>query len=176
MNRLSLHVPSMDELCHRQGWMADPATMDYNRGYAPWKGYDPETGCIAFPKEDWAAWYAFFIGREPERFYAYIVRDDDGAFLGEVNVHSVPGQDWHDMGIVLDAKYRGQGYAAEALRLLLEHAFDVMGVHAVHNVFEAARTAAIRTHLAAGFREYRRANGMAELLISRKDYEETRMD
>ena len=26
---------------------------------------------------------------------------------------------WHEMGIVLDAKFRGQGYAVEALKLLL---------------------------------------------------------
>ena len=52
--------------------MADPATMDYNRGYTPRKGYDPETGCIDFPEEDWAGWHGYFVNREPERFYAYI--------------------------------------------------------------------------------------------------------
>ena len=149
--------------------MADPATMDYNRGYTPRKGYDPETGCIDFPEEDWAGWHGYFVNREPERFYAYIARD--GAFLGEVNVHSVPGQDWHDMGIVLDARHRGHGYAAEALRLLLKHAFELMCVHAVHNSFEITWPAALRSHLAAGFHEYRRENGMVELLISQEGYE-----
>ena len=171
MNKLHLHVPTFDELWYRKQLMEDPATMDYNRGYELcFDGYDPETGCIAFPEVEWRDWYDYYIGREPDRFYAYIVRDD-GTFLGDVNVHRSDGHPWNEMGIVIEAKYRGQGYAAPALRLLLQHAFEVMQADAVHNDFEDLRDAAVRAHLSAGFSVYRRENGRLELIITREQYE-----
>ena len=108
--RLSLHIPSYDELWYRQRLMQDPDTMSYNRGYdLRISGYDPKTGCIAFPESEWEGWYAFFIGREPLRFYAYIVRESDGAFLGEVNLHRPPEANPTEMGIVIEACHRGKG-------------------------------------------------------------------
>ena len=74
------------------------------------------------------------------------------------------------MGIVIEAKYRGKGYAKIALRQLIEYGFEQMKVKAIHNIFETERMAAIRTHLAAGFREYARDDGMVEFLITAKEY------
>ena len=169
--RLSLHVPTLDELWYRERLMSDPDTMAYNKGYdLPFEGYNRETGCIAFPREAWADWYAYFVGREPLRYYAYIARERDGAFLGEVNLHKSAGRDWHDMGIVLEARYRGQGYSVEALHLLLSQAFDVMHLSAVHNDFETKRSAAVSAHIAAGFSVFRETDGLLELLITREQY------
>lgn len=169
--RLMLHVPAYEELGYRRDLMADPATMAYNRGYdLSFAGYDRETGCVAFPKDQWRSWYADFVGREPQAYYAYVVRRRDGAFVGEVNVHNWNGGPWHDMGVLIEARYRGLGYGAEALELLLHHAFFDMGVAAVHNDFETDRDAAVKMHLACGFREYRRENGLVELLITREAY------
>ena len=168
---LTLHVPAYDELWYRRKLSEDPATMGYNKGYdLPFAGYDRETGCIAFPPSEWADWYAYFIGQEPLRYYAYIMRERDGAFLGEVNLHKEPDAPWYEMGIVLEAAHRGKRYAVPALRLLLRQAFDVLHAEAVHNDFEVSRAAAIRTHLAAGFTEYRRENGVIELLITKEQY------
>ena len=70
-----LHIPTCEELWYREKILQDADTMSYNRGYhLNVAGYDNETGCIAFPKEEWKNWYEYFIGQEPERFYAYIVR------------------------------------------------------------------------------------------------------
>lgn len=171
MHELHLQVPSFDELWYRKQLMEDPATMDYNRGYdLPFQGYNPETGCMAFPESEWRSWYGYFIGNEPERFYAYIAQDD-GTFLGEVNVHRSDAQPWYEMGIVIEAKYRGQGYSLPALRLLLKYAFEVLRAPAVHNDFEETRAAALRLHLAAGFTFYRQENGIVELLITREQFE-----
>lgn len=168
---LCLHVPAYEELWYRQKIMQDPDTMSYNKGYdLNFHGYDEATGCIAFPKEKWADWYTYFIGQEPHRFYAYIVRESDGAFLGEVNVHRNVDADWYEMGIVLEAKHRGKGYAVAALRLLLQHAFEKIGVEAVHNEFEEERSAALQTHLSAGFTKYRQENKILELLITKEQY------
>lgn len=168
---LCLHVPDYEELWYRQRLMQDPDTMGYNKGYElNFTGYEKETGCIAFPEADWADWYAYFIGQEPRRFYAYIVRETDGAFIGEVNVHKNQSSSWYEMGIVLEAKYRGKGYAKEALRLLMRYAFERLNAEAVHNSFEEARAAAVKTHLSAGFTEYRRENGILELELTRERY------
>lgn len=170
-NRLRLHVPSIQELWYRRHIMGDPATMAYNRGYdLPFEGYDPQTGCLPFPDTEWADWYAYFIGQEPERYYAYIMRKSDGAFLGEVNLHKSAEHNWHEMGIVLEARYRGMGYSTEALSLLLKHAFNVMGADAVHNDFESSRLAALHAHLTAGFSVLQESNGVIELVLTREQY------
>lgn len=168
MANLYLHIPKVDELWYRQQLMSDPDTMNYNKGYEAFEGYDEKTGCIEFPESDWKDWYQYFIGNEPQRFYAYVVRQEDNAFIGEVNLHESAEKDWHEMGIVLDAKYRGQGYSVEALKLLVEYGFERMHVRAIHNFFETERAAAVRTHLAAGFEVLAKNENMIELIIQNK--------
>lgn len=166
-----LYTPTYDELWYRQKLLSDTETMSYNKGYdLGFDGYDNNTGCIDFPKNRWQSWYDYFIGNEPERYYAYIVRKEDNAFVGEVNLHKNNAADWYDMGIVLEAKYRGKGYAVEALKQLLNYAFHSLGAKAVHNNFEETRTAAVKTHLSTGFTEYARHDNITELVITRNEY------
>ena len=166
-----LHVPEFNELWYRKKLMEDAHTMSYNKGYPAFEGYNSETGCIAFPESEWEEWYQYFVGREPKRFYAYIVRKTDNVFIGEVNLHESSENAWHEMGIVIEAKYRGKGYAADALKQLIDYGMEQMKVKAIHNVFEEEREAAIRTHLAAGFLEYARQDGMVEFLITARSDE-----
>ncbi|MGN0978837.1 MAG: GNAT family N-acetyltransferase [Candidatus Avoscillospira sp.] len=171
--RVELYVPKLEELWFDQKMQADPATMSYNANWdVSYSGYHRDTGCIDFPESEWADWYAGWIGREPERFYAYIRRVSDGQWLGNVNFHYTPDRDWWDMGIVLYAPYRGQGYAVPALRLLLDHAFRDCGVTRIHNNFEIARNevSAWKTHLSAGFRDVGIENGFREMMVTREEY------
>ena len=172
-DRLSLYVPSLDELWYREKIMKDSETMSYNKGYdISSSGYDKETGCIVFPKEEWRDWYDYFVGNEPERFYAYIVRNKDHTFIGEVNVHKNSTTQWYEMGIVIEAKYRGQKYAVEGLLLLLDYAFNSLNAEVVHNDLEIDREAALHTHISAGFTEYRRENNIVELLITQEKWKD----
>lgn len=172
-NRLSLYVPSFEELWYREKLLNDPKTMSYNRGYdLTFPGYDKETGCIAFPKEEWQSWYNYFIGNEPERFYAYLLRNEDNTFIGEVNLHKNETFRWYEMGIVIEAAHRGRNYAEEGLSLLLDYGFNTLKADAVHNSFEVEREAALRTHKAAGFTENSRDDVMVGLLITRMQWEE----
>ena len=147
MNGISLHVPEYSELWYRQKLLADPNTMSYN------KGDGSENGCIDFPEEKWQSWYNCWMAGTSDRFYAYIVLDSE--FIGEVNLYKSSGkgfyEDCYDMGIVIESRYRGNGYAAKALDLLLETAFKELGAASVHNEFESCRDAALRLHLNAGF-------------------------
>lgn len=171
---IRLHIPSFDELSYRQKILSDPDTMSYNKGYElEAKNYCKETGCISFPKEDWDRWYNYYIGQEPDRYYAYIVVD--GVFVGEVNVYKNEEMNWYEMGIVIESGHRGKGYSVQALTLLLDQAFDKLGAEVVHNVFEVTRIAAIKTHLSVGFRTLKKENGIIELLITKEQYEAKRI-
>ena len=168
---IDLHIPSPEELWFRRAMLEDPATMSYNRGYdLGISDYDPVTGCIAFPPERWEAWYRRWIGRQPERFYAYLTRKADGAFLGEVSLRRDEDIPRCEMGIVLYAPYRGKGYSEEGLHLLLKQAFERMGAEAVTNCFEVTRAAALRIHKAAGFKEIARKGDLVELVLTKEQY------
>lgn len=170
--KLVLHVPTIDELWYRERIMSDPATMAYNAGYdMGFDEYHNDTGCIDFPKEDWKDWYEYFVGNEPECFYAYLMRSEDNTFIGEVNVHSENDDGIYEMGIVIEAGYRGRGYSIEGISLLLSHAFDKMKAVKVCNSFEADRIAALKTHLAVGFEKTTEKYGIIEVEITRKMWE-----
>ena len=150
MSSLGLHTPSIEDLWYRQRMMSDPATMSYNAGYdLGFPGYHNDTGCIDFPKENWQNWYDRFIGREPEKFYAYVVRN--GEFIGEVVLRQEGAPGRYEMGVVIEACHRGKGYSAEAMRLLMDAAFNRLGAEVVCNDFERSRAAALKLHLNMGF-------------------------
>ncbi len=158
---VELYIPKLEDLWFYQRMMSDPETMSYN---------DPWGGCIDYPDDVLPGWYAHWVGQEPERFYAYIKRSSDGAWIGDVNFHYTPEKDWWDIGIVIYAPYRGKGYSVPALKLLLDHAFRDCGVSRIHNEFEYTRSAALHVHKMAGFREVGAEDGIIQLLITKDEY------
>ena len=163
-NDLQLYIPHTEDGWFYVKMMSDPATMAYN---APWF---PPDGCIPAPESEWLDLQAFWIGKEPERFYAFLQRKGDGAFVGDVNYHYTPKRSWWDMGIVIYAPERGKGYGRQGLRLLLDRAFKVDGVSRLHNDFETTRDAAYHIHKAAGFRETGMVDGILQLELTREEY------
>ena len=160
-NWVELYIPKLEDLWFYQKMMSDPETMSYN---------DPWGGCIDYPDEVLPDWYARWVGQEPERFYAYIKRSSDGAWIGDVCFHYTPEKDWWDMGIVIYAPYRGKGYAVPALRLLLDQAFRVCGISRLHNDFETTRDAAWAIHRKVGFKEMGVEDGLLQLMLTKEDY------
>lgn len=163
-NDLRLYIPSPAD-----GWfyvklLSDPATMAYN---APWF---PPDGCIPNAEAEWEELCKGWIGQEPKRFYAYLQRKSDGAFVGDVNFHYNPDKNWWDMGIVIYAPERGKGCGKQGLRLLIDRAFRVAGVTRLHNEFETTRDAACQIHKAVGFREVGTENGIVQLELTKEDY------
>ena len=181
---LELYIPKVDDLWFYQKMMADPATMSYNIGWdVSYGGYHPDTGCIDLPEEVWAEEHAYLVGHEPERFYAYIQRKSDGAWIGDVNFHYTKSEDWWDMGIVIYAPYRGRGYGLPALELLLHRAFVVNNIPKLHNSFEETRDSGLAIHLKAGFRQvgagemirFGKPVKLMELELTRDEYLDTRL-
>ena len=158
---VELYIPKLEDLWFYQKMMSDPETMSYN---------DPWGGCIDYPDEVLPDWYARWVGQEPKRFYAYIKRSSDGAWIGDVNFHYTPERDWWDMGIVIYAPFRGKGYAVPALKLLLDHAFRVCGISRLHNDFETTRDAAWAIHRKVGFKEMGLEDGILQLILTKEDY------
>lgn len=169
---IELHVPEKADLWFRKELLSDPGTMSYNKGYnLGFPEYHNDTGCIDFPEENWDIWYRRWVNAQPERFYAYLRRRSDGAFLGEVNLYQKGPEGWYEMGIVLHSRYRGQGYSKEGMELLLQYAFEGMGAAAVSNEFETSRKAAWKIHEAAGFEPTCKADGLVSLAVTRERYE-----
>ena len=158
---VELYIPKREDLWFYQKMMSDPETMSYN---------DPWGGCIDYPDELLPEWYANWVGKEPERFYAYIKRSCDGAWIGDVNFHYTPEKDWWDMGIVIYAPYRGKGYSVSALKLLLDQAFRICGISRLHNDFETTRDAAWAIHRKVGFKEMGVEDGILQLILTKEDY------
>lgn len=175
-DRLYLHVPEFSELDYRRKLMADPGTMSYNKGYdLNFSGYDPDTGCIAFPQEEWAQWYEWWTGHEPERFYAYVMRRKDNMPVGEVCLHHHGNDPFHEMGIVIEAYHRGRGYGLAALKLLMSHAFDDMHVKELHNSFEESRRAAMAIHQRCGFAICGSDRGITQMACTKEGYLSSRV-
>lgn len=75
-----------------------------------------------------------------------------------------------EFGITIgDPVDRGQGYGTEAVRLLLDYAFTVLGVHNVWLDTPAYNLGAIRAYEKAGFREIGRRRGARVLAGKRCD-------
>ncbi len=170
-NRLSLHIPSFDELGYRQSILNQADTMSYNKGYKlGFDDYDNETGCIHFRKENWYDWYQRWISNEPQRYYAYLLRTDNECFVGEVSFHYDKNSNAHCIGIVVEAQFRGKGFCAEGLLLLAEKAFVDLNVKKLRNDIPIERVSAIAGHKKAGFKEIDFANGNCILELSQAEY------
>lgn len=171
MEQLELYIPKFEDLWFYQKMMSDPKTMSYNAGWdVEFDGYHRDTGCIDYPDEIMSDWYTNWIVHEPERFYAYVKRCTDGAWIGDVNFHYNTEKDWWDMGILIYAPYRGKGYGSSALHLLLDHAFRVCGISKLHNDFESSRTAACTIHQKAGFKEIGIENDILHFVLTKEEY------
>ncbi len=164
---LRLYLPQYNELFFREQLLSDPQTMAFNRFKEPSPQYHPETGCIDFPRRDWALWYGFWMEKEPDNFYAILA--DGRTPVGEVSWY-FDGENYN-AGIILLAKHRNKGYCAPALKLLAQRAFEVHRLEALSVSLSTANAPAVKGFTKAGFRRIRRGGGTCLLRLTRKDWE-----
>lgn len=170
-SNLCLYVPLFKELDYRQSILAQTDTMSYNKGYKLGiENYNNATGCIDFRDEYWNDWYTKWINREPEKYYAYLKNESCGNFVGEVSFRYDNSKGAHCIGIVIESRYRGNGYCSKGLRLLAEKAFVDLGIDKLRNDIPIDRISAIRGHKKAGFKEICVENRSCVLELSKEDY------
>lgn len=142
-SRLRLRLLSLDEMRALLEGGEDPA-----RPFAP--GYPLDATLVAtamaVAHED--------AGTRLGAFGQYqVIRDEDERVIGDIGFHAPPdatGDVSVGFGIVPDA--RGQGYATEALRTLLDWALVQPGVRTVHADTDYVNLAAEQVLTAAGMR------------------------
>ena len=145
MNKIKLHKPNENELEYRRHLISNDETMDYNNGYG-----DNGTGCYYQSIEQVKKWYKTW-NNGTENYYAYIIRKEDNTPIGEVDIHWSGYCQKHIIGIVIEAKYRGNGYSEEALNLLCNVAFNELNLEKIYDDFPATRIAAEKVFSKVGF-------------------------
>jgi RimJ/RimL family protein N-acetyltransferase len=100
--------------------MLDPALMSYNAGWPiSHPGYDPTTGCIDWPEQDWPAFERRLAMPASEQGYFYVQDDQTGEFLGHVHYEVEPDGTAH-IGLNVVPSQRGNGLGTRFMDLLLE--------------------------------------------------------
>lgn len=148
--KIELHKPTVDELWFRSDCMEDAKTMSYNAGYnVEYKGYHKDTGCIDFPKSEWANWAEEKLNN-PNFFYAYILDVETRKFVGYVNFNKNQETKKATMGIVIRDEYRGNGYMRRSMEKLIEKAKE-LGVKNLTDTVPKNRQNALKVFYAFGF-------------------------
>lgn len=145
MNKIELHIPKESELEYRRHLISDKETMNYNIGYG-----DDRTGCYYQSIEQVRDWYKNW-NNGTDNYYAYIIRKEDNVPIGEVDIHWSGYSQKHIIGIVIEANYRGKGYAEEALDLLCDVAFNELNLDKIYDDFPVTRTSAEKVFFKVGF-------------------------
>lgn len=142
--RLSLRVPSMDDLDAMAALWADPATMRYIG-----KG-------VAWTREEVAARLERGARQHAEHGLCFwtIVRNADGAVMGQGGVVPIAfnGPEF-ELGYRLGRAFWGLGYATEAARLAAGHAFGTVGLERLVAVTYPENGPSRRVLAKVGFRQ-----------------------
>lgn len=107
-----------------------------------------------FTAEQETAWFEG-AAVDAERYSFTIYERATWRAIGNCGIHAVDATNRRtDVGILIgETDARGKGYGTEAMRLLLDYAFTVLGLHNVMLTVYAFNLAAIRSYQKVGFRE-----------------------
>lgn len=150
MKNIKLVIPKKNEYFYKEKLESDAKTMSYNTGYeVTYNGYDYKTGCIEFNKENW-----FRILSDDNRYFAYIKDCDINEYVGYVNYQYNEKDDIYECGILIESKYRSNGYAKDALKLLIREV-NKNGINYLYDTFEKEREHTLELFLKLGFEIYK---------------------
>ncbi len=83
-----------------------------------------------------------------------IISRQENAFMGHISLFNFDSHEQYaTMGIYLGKEYRHQGYGKEAMELLIEYAFSVLRLNAIHLEVFSYNTHAIEVYQKMGFVE-----------------------
>lgn len=102
-----------------------------------------------YPHGGAAEWIASAIERDQPRFA--IVRREDGVLVGGIGLRVEPEHRRAEVGYFVGVEHWGRGYATEALRGVLEHAFGHLALNRVYAHHFVRNAASGRVLEKAGF-------------------------
>ena len=150
-NKIYLYVPNINELDYYENLLKDKNTMEYNAGYdLNLEGYDKYTGCIN--SLDKIRWYTKQI-KDKNRYFAYVINKETNIPIGYVNFHFDEKNLKHSCGVVIEHKYRNLGYGYDALKKLLNVAFNEYNLTSLIDSIPYNRNSALKLFTKCGFRD-----------------------
>ncbi len=150
MKNIELIIPQLEEYSYEKKLNEDKATMSYNAGYdITLDRYHYDTGCIDFPKKIWKKIYD--KRKNENRYFAYIKDHSINKYVGYVNYQYNKNDKIYECGIVIESKYRGKGYAKDALKLLIREANN-HGIKYLYDTFDKDRENALEIFKSIGFK------------------------
>jgi RimJ/RimL family protein N-acetyltransferase len=123
-------------------YRSDPEVARYQSWSAPYPLAAARETVAALAAGDpaEAGWFQYAIERTADR-----------AHIGDVGVDLHENRMQAEIGFTLAPAYQGRGYAAEAVRALLDHLFTVRGLHKVSAEADARNLASARLLERVGF-------------------------
>ncbi len=153
MKNIELIIPKLNQYYYEQKLENDAETMSYNAGYdVSYDGYHYNSGCIDFPKEKWKDTYIKRV--TTKQYFAYIKDCTINRYVGYVNYQYNKDENMYECGVLIEHKYRGKGYAKDALKLLVKEAYK-NGIDYLYDTFEKDREIALKTFTDVGFEIYK---------------------
>lgn len=111
-DKILLHKPNADELKYRKVLHKD------------------QNGVSKTP-EQLEAWYLRF-NHSLRNYYAYIVSKNSRCFVGDISVYYDFDQGRYMIDVLIQEEHKYQGYAQEAIELLIDYVFNVMNLDAIY--------------------------------------------
>lgn len=131
--RINLRAPEPEDVDQLYAWENDPSLWHLSNTLAPYSRYMIEQFVLSVEDLHTRKQTRFIIeaaadGQKPELIGTLDLFDYDP-------MHARAG-----IGILIDAKFRKQGYAHEALQLIIRYAFGVLNLHQLHCEIESSNT------------------------------------
>ena len=129
-------------------WMNDKEVMRYT-----------ESRFKTHSKGDLVSYVEKVMNDSRYSFFAIVVKDRD-VHIGNIKIGPFDKKHgFGDIGIIIGKKdYYGKGFATEAIKLIVDYAFDSLKLHKVTASCYAANPGAIKAFKKAGFEEEGRLN------------------
>jgi len=139
---VTLRRLELDDLAHIRRWLEDPELRALIGATAP------------MSEEDADKWFGL-VDSDMSRMWFAVVSDEDDRVIGEAGLLRL-SPEWRttDMTVIIgEAGDRGRGHGTEAGRLLLDLAFNYLGLHRVAIGVVGFNEAALSFWKRLGFRE-----------------------
>ena len=99
-------------------------------------------------------WYWKNVVNNPDKHKVFtVVKNDTLAVIGEIRLSNINLLDGDaEIGILLNPKFRGQGYGSEALKLIVSFGFNRLRLHRIEAQYIISNTSSQRLFESCGFK------------------------